>query len=454
MASVRLPKVFMGAQNHSLPDTKADAVLKHMIGTAGVKSVRYYQGQYVPDSTENIVVAPGINACVQDIQETKDRELQKLVVNLTGAGPHITARHLTDFVESCDRDFHLDMQNKLGNTTYVFEQVAVNSSAAYRGLPGMPKIKTSKSRSAMPYVQFTKTPFTTNRTLDNVFFEQRQVLRQRLTFFQEHRVRIAATRTVSSAVEQLIAGRLVASSSLVPSFPFAGTTLFACGFRFCSLLRCLVQDWYDKKGQPYMLGLLLHGSPGTGKTSLIKAIANMTGRHIISVSLEAIHTKRQLKHLFQNEDVHVAQADGTGQPEIFRIPINRRLFVLEDIDAASQLVLDRQYQKPAAQAPKLQTGPPKTREEWQRHYAGAGDAEEEDDEEDDDAINLATLLNILDGSECLQPTPCTSMCTLRPCAVFHCRHRPGYGRPCQLPGKPLQGKGTPPLCCLQGRTVQ
>ena len=188
MASVRLPKVFMGAQNHSLPDTKADAVLKHMIGTAGVKSVRYYQGQYVPDSTENIVVAPGINACVQDIQETKDRELQKLVVNLTGAGPHITARHLTDFVESCDRDFHLDMQNKLGNTTYVFEQVAVNSSAAYRGLPGMPKIRASKSRSAMPYVQFTKTPFTTNRTLDNVFFEQRQVLRQRLTFFQEHRV--------------------------------------------------------------------------------------------------------------------------------------------------------------------------------------------------------------------------------------------------------------------------
>ena len=136
---------------------------------------------------------------------------------------------------------------------------------------------------------------------------------------------------------------------------------------------------------------------GAGKTSLIKAIANMTGRHIISVSLEAIHTKRQLKHLFQNEDVHVAQADGTGQPEIFRIPINRRLFVLEDIDAASQLVLDRQYQKPAAQVPKKQTGPPKTRDEWQRHYADAGEAEEEEEEEDDDAINLATLLNILDG---------------------------------------------------------
>jgi len=26
-----------------------------------------------------------------------------------------------------------------------------------------------------------------------------------------------------------------------------------------------LQDWYDLKGQPYMLGLLLHGQPGTGK---------------------------------------------------------------------------------------------------------------------------------------------------------------------------------------------
>ena len=137
-----------------------------------------------------------------------------------------------------------------------------------------------------------------------------------------------------------------------------------------------------------------------GKTSLIKAIANMTGRHIISVSLEAIHTKRQLKHLFQNEDVHVASADGSGQPEIFRIPIGRRLFVLEDIDAASQLVLDRKYQKPVSAPAKAAAGAPKTREEWQRHYADAnGGAEEEDEEEDDDALNLATLLNLLDGSE-------------------------------------------------------
>ncbi len=90
-----------------------------------------------------------------------------------------------------------------------------------------------------------------------------------------------------------------------------------------------LQDWYDLKGQPYMLGLLLHGQPGTGKTSTIKAIANMTQRHIITVSLESIKTKRQLKALFHDERLHVETSEKREGVETYRIPINKRLFVLE-----------------------------------------------------------------------------------------------------------------------------
>ena len=35
------------------------------------------------------------------------------------------------------------------------------------------------------------------------------------------------------------------------------------------------KEWYDKEGHPYTLGLGLYGPPGTGKTSVIKCIANL-----------------------------------------------------------------------------------------------------------------------------------------------------------------------------------
>ncbi len=54
------------------------------------------------------------------------------------------------------------------------------------------------------------------------------------------------------------------------------------------------EAYYAKKGLPWKRGYFLHGPPGTGKTSLIKAIANEFNLDIFSVDMECIQNDSEL----------------------------------------------------------------------------------------------------------------------------------------------------------------
>jgi chromosomal replication initiation ATPase DnaA len=58
-------------------------------------------------------------------------------------------------------------------------------------------------------------------------------------------------------------------------------------------------------GYPQKLGFLLHGPPGTGKTSLIKALAAHTGRSIVSVPLSRVCTNQELMDMMFDQAVAV-----------------------------------------------------------------------------------------------------------------------------------------------------
>jgi hypothetical protein len=59
------------------------------------------------------------------------------------------------------------------------------------------------------------------------------------------------------------------------------------------------EDYYNAKGLPYKRGYLLHGPPGTGKTSIIKAIASFYGMDIFVINMGDIESEQELSQVFQ-----------------------------------------------------------------------------------------------------------------------------------------------------------
>ena len=87
---------------------------------------------------------------------------------------------------------------------------------------------------------------------------------------------------------------------------------------------------YQDRGIPYNVGFLLHGEPGCGKTSCIKAISNLTKRHVVEVNLRKIKTCGDFEKIFTENDMNGKY-----------IPHNKKIIVLEDIDCMINIVKSR-----------------------------------------------------------------------------------------------------------------
>lgn len=198
----------------------------------------------------------------------------------------LTANELREYVRRLHDEYVAFTSQQLTSSPCIFEQR--DKAGDFRGSPfdDAENKKRHDIANAPKHLAFAKYPFQSNKTFDSLCGPDAKQVCDRVRFFMDNKA------------------------------------------------------WYDAKGIPYRLGILLSGESGSGKSSCIKAIANMTRRHIVNINFANIRTSTQLRKLFQSEDLHVFEDDDKATLVKLNVPLNQRIYVLEEIDAVGTDVIN------------------------------------------------------------------------------------------------------------------
>ncbi len=251
-------------------DSLIESILEYICKQNNTVFLRY-SGNFKPINDKPFSITDYIDCLIKEINYSIDGKLMSFVFEIYSETLTLEALHL--WIDGICKEYEIEKKNQMGNKKYFFKEMAFPPMLDDRG--------NYIWRTAPSHMKFTMIPFSTNKSLDNIFGEDIPEIKKRVDLFMNNK------------------------------------------------------EWYESKGIPHTLGLLLHGEPGTGKSSCIKAIAKDTNRHIIQISLAKFTSQDQLNNLFFTEKIEVV-AD--GQTHFYNIPLNERIYIFEDIDCLSSVV--------------------------------------------------------------------------------------------------------------------
>lgn len=137
--------------------------------------------------------------------------------------------------------------------------------------------------------------------------------------------------------------------------------------------------WYSNRGIPYRRGYLLHGPPGTGKTSLCFAASGLLGLTLYLLNLNSKSLDEDsLMSLFQDLPrrciVLLEDVDSAG--------ITKKREEADSTDSSTNNTTNKALPPPSTTTPDTPPNPETTKEEVEKPPAG---------------LSLSALLNVIDG---------------------------------------------------------
>ena len=254
----------------------ADALLDHITSYDGIRYIEYRKIYIVTHKEEVLLGNYNMNSIylkmIGHIMDEKNFTIKNISFEIYSYKAELT--ELRKYVNEILENYRIKKLNKLGDKTFYFDEVMTPLPIDIDG-----NIQYNNSPKTL---RFNMTPFYTNKSLDNMFGPDVDLVISRLRFFLNNKA------------------------------------------------------WYAEKGIPYTFGLMIHGEPGCGKTSLVKAITKETGRHPFNIKFHDFLTQTQMNNLFFSDRININDSSDT-----YIIPQDKRLYSIEEIDCMSDLVLDR-----------------------------------------------------------------------------------------------------------------